>query len=1607
MAEKVDRFGLPIATSSGGGSNVPSAGSVDLSNLRKVAETLAGPQADNIRKALASNPGALPGLVVSSGLAGAAPDSPLVKEMIKVSNAAIAARKLTDEEATRKIATEKFNRTVKGKTWNWLKSTINTTTMGMMAPVEFAGGLVNEIAGESRNQYNAWKKGVEYKSKGLGGILSGASDQTDLVQYFKQAGDSKSSITSMLFGQPDFIDPILGAGFFASEETGAAFAARKAGLESYSIPVMRNGKKIGTRPYTLTTPLTWVLNRGDIESTKAQAMDFIGEFAASFYADPFSKAAKVGKMATAGKRAETIATGQASASKIAKVEQQIKVADAEIARLEGLRNKLFSLSPSSSANTAGKIAKIEDQIKEVVKLQTSIADEAGNLSLDLDNTAKFLSGDIVAPIIDKIAATDDILELWKMTRKVSGLPDSFLPALVKAKSRDEVLRVFAPFVGGGDVTAGILKSGKKLSPLNTASTISHIGTKSRQSYIAAKAQLFMESPLGAGPRAIKSAKDKIVDQYSTLVPGGALVNNNDRALLASQAFDRLKIGKVEPEVADALMRRILLATTPSEAGFTAGARVYDAILKANKSKLPKRLADKLEEVSRLYLNGTEDAASYWATQHINGASIDVITINGEKLTIDGPHLSSELLNSYTFLPPAKEIMDIISRVQRLPAGKEFAAAGDFLISNVWKKSVLVRIPYIARNIMEEQFRLLLTGHTNFYTHPLAAASMWLGKDNGPAWRQLIQRHNKVRYTFYGDSWTSKDNVADFLDESLAQEAKNSYLNLMSREDIGAESVRAQKNFFVNGGRAVGIEHRRAWEGISSQIRNFHADPMARKVAATLPGKEDETVEFFLNGAGKKDWSDFVSNTNNPKLLEPDFAKAYLFNNANGKSLAYRIEELTGGSMALKSLIARGRYLSGGKTFVVPTAKTEALANTKLANQKSGLEKIKDANKEFADELKDAFRETGKWESNFLVNIPAPVMARKSDLNAIDRFTEGFFDVSQGLEKSTTMGPEYQMKYWDAIMDVSQSLDAAAMARLEKTAMQGLKKIISTDAKPMGKNHPIWKAFELSKKSKRPGVLTADEAVKYAERVASEHVAELFYNASQKRQLFHMFRLIAPFAQAWGDTLNKWSRLGVQNIVEPYKIAKTLDWMQDPKSSSLYSFTDASDYYDPNQGFFFKDPTSGDRNFFVPFLGTAMAKAAGALSGASAPKGAPFAMAINPMSFNFATGTGVLLPGFGPGVTFPIALLDNMGLDVLKILPSGVKESMESWLFPFGKPDTSDGMLNVLAPGNWTRIFGSIAGQEKSFAQAFKPTMSYLASSGDYDLLDPLDQARLTEQTTTFSKWFTGMRGFIGIATPVPAALIPIALAKDTDGSTILQLSLYEQFRKIEESNNFDKSKSYADFFDLYGPEQVFSIITQGQASSLDTYRMIEKDPKIVTSYPDIFGYVFPNGGYSQEMYKWSLKKAGGRMSVDDLKNRALDILRSAAGDRLATRAAAENWSSDSYDEAKAALVESFGGPTATKIDLGRFERSLIQLKKAVDDPRFADSGAINGAREYMTLRDAVLAKLAPTGLTTLSNKASEPQRVWLAGWTAKIIDTYPEFGKLFYAVFANELGYEG
>jgi hypothetical protein len=222
----------------------------------------------------------------------------------------------------------------------------------------------------------------------------------------------------------------------------------------------------------------------------------------------------------------------------------------------------------------------------------------------------------------------------------------------------------------------------------------------------------------------------------------------------------------------------------------------------------------------------------------------------------------------------------------------------------------------------------------------------------------------------------------------------------------------------------------------------------------------------------------------------------------------------------------------------------------------------------------------------------------------------------------------------------------------------------------------------------------------------------------------------------------------------------------------------------------------------------------------------------------------------------------------------------------------------------------------------------------------------------------------------------------------------------------DKNKAYADFLDTYGPEQVFAIIkstTGYEPTNLPTYNMIKNDPSVVQKYADIYGYLYPNGELSKVLFQYQKERgAFGKMSAKEVMDKAVNVLYAASTDRLMTRSVGEGWSASQYQDAKDALTKSYNlsGRVQPQYDTQWKERSFAQIRLASEDPKLADSSALIAARAYLDLRDQAI---AASGMKTLANKGSEPQRTWLANEALRLMTKYPDFQKLFYGVFKKEL----
>lgn len=1569
----------------------------DYQEIVKASQLVTGPQGEAARRLIVNNPEMSGGVLASLSSYGAAPDNDLVRTLVDIDKQTRAQRELNAFEEAQRISTEKFNRTPFGRAWTVVKGAVRGIALLGQAPFEAGVGLARTY----RSDFSKAVKGEKVEPIATPGRIGDILEQTTLYQVGKELVDT---------GKID-----LGAGFFPSESTGAGFAARRAKLDMQAVNV-KIGNRTYQRPWSIMDPVVTAITSiadpsNPSDGVFREIVVALGDLYYGVKTDTFVLYGNLREAIKEADRVARISTGM----KAAKAAQERALLSAQLdegmARVKKAKEEMEkSIGLAYSGKKEEFIKALDEQMKK--------SDEYDNMVYDPEKIAGFISSEMGSPVINALAEIKDWKQIWRLGKERGGRGGFNVEqskALAAATSREEVLEALAPYIAKGQVVQDVLDAGTAAGKAVRQILNSKV--------VPGKAVQVVQSVKGLGARGLRKLPfyDKVVRGYNTFVPQGKAIHSSDKDALIDAIYSYGRSTNVANSKLDELADFVANTDDASNAGYAATGRLFDEILAANINKKGVN-PEVLESVTRLFKNGQSKMAMYWAERHAAGAKLDYVFTNGKKVTLTGPHLDSEYLNSVVYLPDARQILNAISFVNKfnftgLPV-ERIKEALDVGTNVIWKRLVLVRPAYIMRNIAEEQIRVLGTGHISFFNNPFMAMAMWIGRDGSTPFRALLNKFDRYRNTLMGTSFKLDSAKQEFIAEQLAHEGAFSYIGYMS--NLAASGVdndaRTVMTFAGYIPRKYAPDFPRWWEGLANEIRILNSSIAGRVVARTGPTEQNRlaAVEYLLKGEGKKEWRAFAQGQkpeNRDWLLSPEGAMAYLFTGVNSKgqavSLAARIEEATGrggeGSQALKNLIAYGKIEAPGFKVEVPNTKISAENSIRNAlNVSENKKALKDANQEFAEVLRQNFETKGNWE-DLLMSVPETSFKKaKEDRGFFADVSNSFFDISVKLEKVTTMGPEWRQSYWDTMYDISGSLDAQAVESLTKVAKASLTPIESWRGEPIGKLHPVWKAF---KNAKGDGNITMAEAHEYASMVASKRTAELFYDASRKRLLFHQLRLIAPFANAWEDTIRKWSTIALDNPLQVYKIQKGLQWFTKPESAALYQLTDARDYYDPNQGFFFNDPLDGQRKFFIPFLGTGLNFLSNLAPGGPGPTTrGPYAISATPQSLNFAFASGSIMPGVGPGVQIGLKILDNLGVNPINIAPIGMRDGINKIIFPFGEPDLQRGVLEGFLPGNWRRIVEGIGQIESGYAAAFAPVMNYLASGGNYNLNDIEDQSQLVRDTNRFSMWFSIFRGMFGFVSPFQLNLQGMTTLDD--GNVVLSTALYNDFKELELNSGGNSNKAYADFLDLYGPEAIFAIIntSSGAPTNLYTYELIQRSPEVVDIYPDTYGYAYPNGGFSQELYRWQ-RRAGEKkkFTSQELIERATSLRFYAANDRLLTRLVSGDLSEEEYEEARKSLKDSYiKAGLKQEADPYKKARTREQLRRMAADERFADSDAVAGLRDYLYLRDAALEAAGVTN-DSLAKQGTIAQRQWLAGEAKKILQRNPEFYKFYYTFFKEEL----
>jgi hypothetical protein len=1171
-------------------------------------------------------------------------------------------------------------------------------------------------------------------------------------------------------------------------------------------------------------------------------------------------------------------------------------------------------------------------------------------------------------LADLVRLSDTPENLGRLHRLTRGKIDAgALRAALRAEDEDGVLEALAPNMGvqiTRPITPGIVDLGRsRLTEVRTGRSNNHLFN-----------------------RGISWIIDE-AEQMGTIAPRGLVALNFADPLGSARDLRNYlaNIPHLDNRTVDGILGEYLSAANETGrarsvmAGFD---RVYDALVDyhAGLAGLSDETRDALNEAlrrsTRLFDGGRAKVNDWWTRRYVADAKPSVVTMNGEVVPLPGPQLEAELARGGLVLPDMQNLRDSIGRWGKFIGSRKdklvspenirdvVSAANDF-----WRSSVLLRPAYVLRNVGEMQSRMFLTGHSSIFNHPLGtiAFAMATGAKH-EAVRNLAQRFTRANMTATGHTFTKFGlDDAKAVDEAVQIFAETA-IHQGSRLDM--RTHRAAQAF--HGLEEVGISQPGFSLGLAEQLLMLNASRLGRILAGNYP---DEVARAVNRGADSQEaivnWllsakdahpirQMFADNDysfsrifGNPRLGIPGDQEAlrqFLFT-AEG-AVAKRLEYFTRGSDELRGFVATG-VLSreGGERFTM---------GINARDGSSYAEAMAVRGRKLARELKPF---VDKWRSQ---NPDTMLFMRvlrsgrnEQPFQLFDSVFDSFFNWAGRMENAWAVGPEFAYAYHQKL---AQLLPAVRIADRQQVfdVIKGAEGRLRSLSETM-------RSARIGLKASDEGMLTVDDVSAMAARQASEHVKTFFYDAMRRNQFFHALRVVWPFAQSFVDTLHRWGSLVAQRPYMIEKVGRLGMGLTDPGSSIIYDDFDYIDpltdrtSYDPNQGFLWFDPDTGEQMLTFPLVGSALGAALSPVAGMMIGENVDLASAMQlsaPLrNLNIALQGDVdYLPGVGPMFSVPANVFmpdDSFG---------AVPEWLRSYVFPYGRPKYEGGLIESIAFPTWLRRLLGAGWSQEWRAYSVKGSMAYLLSTQEYPNFrsDPGMAQQVVEDTDTMARFMAFIRAFGAFA--LPAAPEQDIFAADADGNMIATAYIADRWHNLLDGSGRDTEAATAALAETYGLETLAAVAgpsTEGSSVSGSdvpfsgaAWEFFKQNPQRGKAYADVLGYFFP-GDYSYEANQWVNETSRRRkLSTAERTGNVLEFLYFAERRMLEGRAAREGWDTGAIRQAEDELDEMYGEVTPT-FEVGRIEREIAKVRRALNlFPELAATRAGEGTELLLEAYDS-------------------------------------------------------
>lgn len=1019
----------------------------------------------------------------------------------------------------------------------------------------------------------------------------------------------------------------------------------------------------------------------------------------------------------------------------------------------------------------------------------------------------------------------------------------------------------------------------------------------------------------------------------------------------------------------------------------------------------------------------------------------------DRLVLQGPGALVELMDEVQVLPDFRKMRTLMSNpfvrnALRTSEGEArfLPVAAEFIQNEFWKPLALATGGYVVRNMMDAQTRIAMSGLKGAFNHPIDFVH-WVLHKKGAMDIRGISFEDAVKGTVkrWGQEQEAYQEALTFNlyknleDTQLAYEKsmRNGNFSLVNR---GTDATAHTTGYVDNLGmlhsdpinqklaqlRAEGIPARTRHK----QIREWFKTPEGKKAEGRLreyfktgiryTDPEDGTPHYIKLGDEATEealvqWVDKLSEFKIDSVVKGDddlrvvvaHGKVPLTEvDASGRrTVVARVkigendvmprDFLTGGDTpgnlidmgdGQEGLIIAKRTAKKGEIdpftgkqmepqivyTVQPVHKGSAFEGSLGSKALRDLIDAKGADGKLAMVVKRAERGLPKDP-----NIRTQFLAKKD--KAVDFFFNNLYGkATQKLEKS----PVFRQYYYREVLNNADGLSPQEAQNLirnltEIAAQEGL-----SVEKYVGDKNVITRLQKVAAGTAETAADgTIEQLDQYAKAVALRRTKELLYNATERNNLEDVMRIVVPFGPAWKEVMGTY----VSHLVEdPTRIRR---------AQLLF---DGGRKFDPDgdgQGFFYKDPTSGEYSFNFPMSG-AISKL---LTGGAVET--PLQAPVKRLSI----GLGVI-PSIGPVAQIAASKLipDTPSTDFITsiLLPYGRKEGID--LVPRWAS-----RLKEVVDGNTTNL-------QTVYGNTYIETLRALAANGEYDLSQPAEQERLYADARAKARVIAGLRAlgtFFGPTSPAPEYKI------NTIQGDVYASALVKEFQKLQ-ADNYDTAVQR--FLEIYGNDAMIYLSNKtesvaGGLEATDQFSDWQRQHKnLFKMYPDVAGFMAPGGDdFSFEAWNRQVRQ-GLRRRLSDKEIVAAAQYKIASAkyremrDKLPAKPSAEQkaW----LRQWRVELNKEYPGfPAVSQFNPGEFPAKIQQLQNLIQEPSLQDNDVAQAVRQYLDARDKALASAAQGGYKSLQSNAAAPVRDWLAGIGRALSDETPEFARIYDRLLANEV----